>query len=202
LKKGQLITADMMAILRTHNQPAKGAFTPGHGLTGADVCMHAGWGPIRTSQSAGSMVSALSAEGNLHWLTGTAAPCTSIFKPIWMEAGIPAAVKAPGALYDESVMFWRHEALHREILKDYSARIVPVMQDRDAIEIAFLRAAESLLQASSKEKAAFSDNCFRLADEAEARWLQAVRNIPVGSKNSFYYDSAWKKLNQAAGVPV
>jgi hypothetical protein len=119
-----------------------------------------------------------------------------------MEAGIPAAVKAPGAMYDETVMFWRHEVLHREILKDYAARIVPLEQERAAIETAFLQVAESLRQANSKEKAAFSASCFIQADEAETRWLQAVRNIPVKAHNSFYYDSAWKKLNQVAGLPV
>jgi dipeptidase len=193
----------MMSVLRTHAVPAKGAFTPGHGLTGADVCMHAGWGPIRTSQSAGSMVTILSEKkGNLYWLTGTAAPCTSVFKPVWMESGIPTSVKAPAAKYDEAVMFWRHEVLHREILKDYAARILPVARNRNSLEAGFLRESDTLLQATQTDKAAFSARCFAQADEAEALWLKEVRNIPVTAKNSFYYNSAWKKLNQQADLSV
>jgi dipeptidase len=192
----------MMAVLRTHNEPAHGEFTPGRGLMGADVCMHAGWGPIRTSQSAGSMVSEISDKGNLHWLTGTAAPCTSTFKPVWIEAGIPESVKSPSARYDESVMFWRHEVLHREILKDYAARIIPLTQERDAVETKFLIESQQVRQASAEKKKVFSSQCFAEVDACEVDWLRNVREIPVKAKNSFYYTAAWKALNKAAGLPV
>ena len=201
-KKGNLTVEDMMAILRTHAQPQKGSFTPGRGLTGADVCMHAGWGPIRTSQSAGSMVSIIREKGTVHWLTGTAAPCTSTFKPVWMDAGIPKLVKKPAAQYDETVLFWRHEVLHREILKDYAARIRVVSEERDALEAKFRKEANQLMSASMEKRTRFSETCFAEVDAAEANWLANVRSQPVHSGNSFYYNSAWKNLNKIAGLPV
>ena len=200
-KKGKLKVEDMMAILRTHTQPKKGSFNPGRGLIGADVCMHAGWGPVRTSQSAGSMVSVIKEKGTMHWLTGTAAPCTSTFKPVWMDAGIPGFVKTPTALYDESVMFWRHEVLHREILKDYTARITVLSAARDSLEARFRKEAGKLISATKTLRAEFSEKCFSEVDDAEARWLEEVLAIPVKRRNSFYYNYAWKKLNKDAELP-
>jgi dipeptidase len=195
--KGSLTAADMMRILRTHREP----FHPGRGIAGADVCMHAGWGPIRTSQSAGSLVSVLPAQGEpVHWLTGTAAPCTSVFKPVWMDAGLPESVRVPGAEYDEQVLFWRHEALHREILKDYAARIQPVLRDRDALEQSFITAAEErpLTVARRQE---ITRSCFARSAAQEETWLAEVRQIPVVHHNGVLYSSAWKKLNQQAHLP-
>ena len=201
-KKGNLTAADMISVLRTHTQPKRGTFNPGRGLTGADVCMHAGWGPIRTSQSAGSMVSSIREKGTLHWLTGTAAPCTSTFKPVWMDAGIPDSLKAPQAKYDTAVLFWRHEVLHREILKDFNSRIGVVTAARDLLEQKFRVEADGVSTATVTERAALTENCFKEADEAEAVWLQKVKELPVKTKNAFYYDVAWKKLNEVVELPV
>jgi dipeptidase len=196
-KQGDLTVADMMCILRTHREP----FHPGHGVTGADVCMHAGWGPIRTSQSAGSMVSVLPARGDaVHWLTGTAAPCTSIFKPVWMDSGLPESVKVPGGEYDASVLFWRHEVLHREILKDYAARIRPVVRDRDTLEKDFLEGADNH-SLSLAQKQEITRACFARSAAQEDVWLAEVQKIPATHPNGILYTLAWKKLNQMAHLP-
>jgi secernin len=200
-KIGKLTVKDMMKVLRIHTVPAKGAFTPGKGLMGADICMHAGWGPIRASQSAGSMVSALREKGTIHWLTGTAAPCTSTFKPIWMDAGIPLSVKAPGKDFDETTLFWNHEALHREILKDYAARIPVVTDEREALEAQFLEQADQVGKDPESVRLSFSKACFDKVTETERVWLQKVKNIHIKSRNAFYYDLAWKELNRVVGMP-
>lgn len=201
-KKGKLTVKDMTSILRTHTQPVKGTFNPGRGLIGADVCMHAGWGPVRINQTAGSMVSIIKENGAIHWLTGTAAPCTSTFKPIWIDAGIPEMVKTPGAKYDERVMFWRHEVLHREILKDHGSRIGIIATEREQIEEEFREHADQLCNAPVNQRAVYSADCFAKVDIAEAKWLKEVRSVPIKTKNSFYYTSAWKKLNKAVDLPV
>ena len=200
--KGSITASDLMTLLRTHSHPENKAFTPGRGISGADVCMHAGWGPIRSSQTAGSMVSSLKNNKAIHWLTGTAAPCTSTFKPIWMDAGIPESVKKPAAKYDAEVMFWQHELLHREILKDYASRIVPVSTGREVVEKKFLKEVEAFIDAPFAEQAAFSERCFKEVGVLEEQWLQQVKEIPVKNRNSFYYDIAWNQLNKVVGLPV
>ena len=199
--KGSLIAADMMSILRSHNKPNEDSFTPGKGLTGADVCMHAGFGPIRTSQTAGSMVSVINKDEITHWLTGTAAPCTSVFKPVWMDSGIPASVKTPGKSFDASVMWWNHEALHREIIKDYTNRIKVINQELQNLQAEFLRQEGDIKNRLGNKRADFSAACFTTVEKVEEGWLAKVRHTPVSHRNHFYYTMAWKKLNQQAGMP-
>ena len=94
------------------------------GLIGATVCMHAGFGPVRGSQTTGSWVSQLPADGTpaTHWVTGTAAPCLSIRVPIWFDAveaaGLPDRGAAPGGSYSPGSLWWDHEDLHRTVLFD------------------------------------------------------------------------------------
>ncbi len=88
--------------------------------------MHASLGPIRGSQTVGSMVSKLQPDGLCtHWLTGTAAPCTGIFKPMWVDA-VPDVGALPTGSYDEASLFWQHEMLHREVLRAFEADWPPI----------------------------------------------------------------------------
>lgn len=200
--KGRITAADMMAVLRTHHDVKDGQFTPGKGLTGADVCMHACTGPIRSSQTAGSMVSELRGNGhNLHWVTGTAAPCTSTFKPVWMDAGIPDSVKAPQKQFDPQTLFWRHELLHREVIKDFPNRIGVITAERDTLEREFILKAHTGTDFSPAKRLEISRECFERETANEAVWLVKVKALPIRSRNSFYYNNAWKKYNQAVGMP-
>ena len=79
---------DLMAVLRDHG--ARGPaprFAPVIGAKAAP-CMHAGGGIKATSQTTGSWVADLGADGDhRHWVTATSAPCTGLFKPV---AGRPS----------------------------------------------------------------------------------------------------------------
>ncbi len=163
-KKGQITVEMVMGVLRSHAKAGDARWGPAGGLTGADVCMHAGFGPVRTSQSVGSMVAHISAEGMTHWLTGTSAPCTGIFKPVWLESGLPETGPAPSGEYDPAALWWRHEALHREVLRDYSARLALYKGERDALEEEFLREEAGCKGSSPAERLAFSTRCFERAE--------------------------------------
>jgi len=193
---GKITEKMMMGILRTHKTNQNGKYSPGRGITGAEVCMHAGWGPIRTSQSTGSMVSKIGKTGVVHWLTGTAAPCISIFKPIWIDSGIPEIVKSPEALFDESVMFWRHEKLHREILKDYSTRIEYLRLEQGRVEDEFLAIVEKNNDSSLEKRKIISQELFAKAIETEDTWFEKVKKSPVKNRNGLMYDQAWKQFNK------
>ncbi len=78
--QGQINLKTMMDTLRNHVRGDAPGWTPARGIGRVDVCMHAGFGPIRIDQSTGSMVSHITPGGATHWFTGTSAPCTGIFK--------------------------------------------------------------------------------------------------------------------------
>ena len=89
------------------------------------LCAHSANGLARhAAQSTASLVAHLGEQGNLYWATGTSAPCTGVFKPIWLEGRVlPALGTAPGPRYNPRSLWWRHEALHRRILQSFPAHI-------------------------------------------------------------------------------
>ncbi|MDW8319192.1 MAG: C69 family dipeptidase [Anaerolineae bacterium] len=201
-RSGRITVADAMAVLRDHGSAAGPGWTPARGVTGATVCMHAGWGPVRISQSVGSLVSHLRAERQTHWVTGTSAPCTGIFKPVWLDAGLPDLGPAPTGVYDAATLWWRHEALHREVLRDYAARLPLVAEERDARERQLIAEAEVVAGRPAAERAAFTAQSFAQADAAAQRWLERVRREPVRSPAPWHHRLAWTGFNRSASFPA
>ena len=76
--------ADMMALLRDHGAGHRHPRYARVNGAMAGPCVHAG-GVLAASQTTGSWVAELSLEGARHWVTGTAAPCTGLFKPVRVE---------------------------------------------------------------------------------------------------------------------
>lgn len=188
----------MFTLLRHH----RGDGINGSQPTGADVCMHASFGPIRGSQTTGSMVARITPEGTTFWVTGTSAPCTSIFKPIWMDAGLPAMGANAGKMYDQNNLWWRHETLHRLILQDYENRQPVLLTERDRLEEQFLARARSLSFADSDGRLAFSQQCFNQARDVTDGWVNVISAMPASKKGSPLYSSAWRQWNRKAKMPV
>lgn len=185
LAGGDLDLAGAFAILRDHGDPPR---DPAHGLSGQTVCAHAGPGPIRVAQSTGSMVAHVTADDICVWLTGTSAPCTSVFKPVWFD-GLPT-IPEPGRRFDLDTLWWRHEVLHREVLRNHSERLAVFREERDALESQFLAAVPD-------DRAAFTSECFERAAQAERHWLQAVREVPE-ARQPLLYKRAWDSWNADA----
>jgi hypothetical protein len=98
----------------------------------AAPCMHAG-GVVAASQTTASWVAELSANAVGHWVTGTAAPCTGLFKPVRVEGPLDLGA-APTDRADPSSLWWRHERLHRQVMRD-PARLRPLFAaERDVVE--------------------------------------------------------------------
>jgi secernin len=200
--KGQITVGTMMAILRDHGSDVGPDWTPARGLAGVDACAHAGFGPVRIGQSVGSMVSHLTHRGHTHWVTGTSAPCTGIFKPLWLDAGLPDTGPAPTGTYDQAALWWRHESLHREVLRDYATRLPLYCGERDALEAEFVRATAEFQAESAAERAAFSARCFARVDEMIPRWRQRVRAAQIEHRPPWHYTFAWRKFNRQANFEL
>lgn len=200
-KQGRIATQDVMDVLRDHGSKDEQPVRVDRGITGSSVCMHAGYGPVRASQTVGSMVSRLEVQNPTHFFTATAAPCTSLFKPVWMDAGLPETGPQPVGSFDPKSLFWRHELLHRETLLDYPARIRMYQQELDCLEKEFVSKAMAAANDRAEVRHRLSIACFEEADRAEAVWLERLRQNPPSSKNHFLYRTAWDGLNRSGKLP-
>lgn len=122
---------DLFRLLRDHgagNAEPRYAWSNG-GMSAP--CMHAG-GLLAASQTSASWVSELRASSALHWVTATAAPCTGLFKPIRVGDEINIG-PFPGAEPDDS-LWWRHERLHRRVMRHPKELLPLFAEERDALE--------------------------------------------------------------------
>ncbi|MDQ0464141.1 dipeptidase [Caulobacter ginsengisoli] len=184
-RRGRMDPLAMMAILRDHGEVG----TDWHpaDTVGRTICMHAAEGP-RRSQSVGSLVSDLTPGRTIHWVTGSSAPCLSVFKPVMFETGLPDQGLFPTDKTDDS-RWWRHERLHRAALGDFPSALAAIAAERDALEASFVTR-----MAGAEDLKAAMVVCWREADAAEARWLTAMPKAkPAGS-----FSRSWGRLNAVA----
>ncbi|MHA8066081.1 C69 family dipeptidase [Aquirufa sp. ROCK2-A2] len=108
---------DAMSILRSHKSGLN--FEPCNGDMGS-ICLHA-QGLLTPSQTTGSMVAELRDKApSTIWLTGSAAPCLSVFKPFYVGTKVlnEENFVCPSAKKDRSY-WWQWEELHRQALQNY-----------------------------------------------------------------------------------
>jgi len=201
-QRGGITPGTVISVLRDHGERAGPDWRPDRGLTGPTVCMHAAFGPIRFSQTTGSLVCHLHPRHPTHLVTATAAPCTGLFKPVWLDAPLPDSGPQPAAVYDPATLFWRHERLHRVTLRDYPTRIRLYHAERDALEAQFLAGALDRAADTPDERAAFAAGCFAQAGEAEARWLEQVSGAEARSRPNRLYSLSWNRVSRWAGMPA
>jgi secernin len=188
-----------MEILRSHGISSSNAIQLDRSLLGSTVCMHAGAGPVRGSQSVGSLVAHLTSQQQTAWVTGTSAPCSGIFKPIWLEAGFPLSEPSPTGKFDSACLWWRHELLHRLTLHEFDNLVAVYQADRDALEadfVALAAACPPVLEALRE----LSASCFTRAERATDTWLERVCARQKAQRTRFYYSMAWNSFNRAAGL--
>jgi len=196
---GQLTTSDMMAIPRDHGAIAEADpdWHPQHATT-RTICMHAADGE-RGGQTVNSLVSELHSERAVHWVTGTAAPCTSIFKPVFADVPPPAHGPRPTDRFDSRTLWWRHERLHRAMLGDFPIHLAAIRDERDALETNFQgRVADVLAGGNAADRAQVVAACWQEAMTVEDRWLAEIdAAVPPGEA---LYRASWIEMNRLAGV--
>jgi len=158
---------DLANALRSHG-PGRGAaprYRWHHGGLSAP-CVHAG-GRLASSQTTASWVSELRPGALRHWATGTAAPCTGLFKPVDVATPVDLG-PAPTDHFDPATLWWRHERLHRAVARD-PERLLPLYaKDRDALEAPWFQ----------EETRPASADAFAEADHALATWTARIDVAP------------------------
>ena len=201
-QSGTIDTAAMMANLRDHGTAAEGRgdFHPQQ-IDGVTICMHAADG-TRRGQSVAGMVSELRETGAVHWVTGTSAPCTSVFKPVFIDAGLPPQGKRPGDRHDPATLWWRHEQLHRAMVQgDFAGAMVWFRPERDALEAAFRARVEAVLTLpgaeGTKARRRVSEACWKDAAAAEAKWTARAAGLACSAIRPAY-KRAWSRFDKLA----
>jgi dipeptidase len=202
---GRLDPAAAMRILRSHG--GRDA-DPGFDVSRCDagcICMHA-TGVLSPSQTCGSLVAELRPDGpSTAWLTGTAAPCLSLFKPLFPGPAARAASAAgePGATADRS-LWWRHEAFHRRALAGYAAVERETAPERDSLEAELLAAERALFAGGRRpepgELERLSRRALAAGDAALERWTASASARGVVPRRSFFYVRRWRRLSQAVAL--
>lgn len=121
--------ADVVAALRSHGTSPFPRYRMANGSMGAP-CMHAG-GWLAASQTTGSWAGDLSA--GRHWVTGTSAPCVSIFKPVTVDEPVDMGPE-PDDGFDQETQWWHGELVHRRALRDPEATFPHVWSTFEAVE--------------------------------------------------------------------
>jgi dipeptidase len=196
--KGRIGVQTAAQLLRSHGGRSHENLRLDQSFIGSTVCMHAGTGPVRASQSVGSMIAHLAPNAHTAWVTGTSAPCTGIYKPLWIDAGQPLDEPSPGGQFDPRCLWWRGEQLHRQVLKSYAGRIAVYQEERDTLEKQFFDEAALLQNLQAKQ--AHSEQCFQRTEEATRQWTEQVQAMNHTSFRRFYYQNTWKSLNELAGM--
>jgi len=199
---GRIDAAAMMSNLRDHGAAAENnaGFHPEQ-IEGVTICMHAGDG-TRRGQSVAAWVADLRDAGAVHWVTGTSAPCTSVFKPVFLDSGLPAQGARPGDRADPATLWWRHEQLHRAMVQgDYPAAMAWFRPERDALEAEFRSRVESVLTLQGPEgtqaRRKVAEACWQDAAAAEARWIARAGSLAcTGLRPSF--KRAWSRFDKLA----
>jgi hypothetical protein len=151
-------------------------------------CVHAG-GMIAASQTTASWVAELRPGRHQHWVTATASPCTSLFKPVRVDEPL-VLEPTPTDRDDSRSLWWRHERLARQVLL-HPAELMPLFQqERDDVEAKWLTETPD-------SRTAFSEG-----DALLAAWTRAVSGRLVKDTRPFYVRSYWRKRNQRAGMHV
>jgi secernin len=180
---------DLMAALADHGA---GRELPRYRLVNGGMaapCMHAG-GVAASSQTTASWVAELTPGAAAHWVTATAAPCTSLYKPVRIDQPLGIGPE-PSDSYDPAALWWRHEALHRAALRDPATAYPLFAPERDVVQARWLAAPPAPADA------------FAQAEELLGRWTVEVA-AAVGRRDTrpAWVRRYWRARDRRAGVPA
>jgi dipeptidase len=126
--KSKIKIKDFLNILRDHQSS----------MNNLDICMHSSFGPIKSNQTTGSLISVLfksNKKDPIHYITCSSLPCLAIFKPIWLHSSI----KPPQFILNSSDnIWWKYEIINRNIYQYYQKMIHQIQFQRDLLENQFL----------------------------------------------------------------
>ena len=128
-------------------------------------------------------------DGASHWVTATSAPCTALFKPV--RVGQPLDLgQTPTDVADPGSLWWRHERLHRRVMRNPDALLPRYADERDEVERHWLAAPPDPEQA-------FADG-----DRLLAEWTAEVASIDAPDARPPLVRRYWARRNRLAHLSL
>jgi dipeptidase len=200
-KKGNIDTAYAIRVLRDHgiDHHQIEDYRPNSHFFLDRICAHSANNLSRkAAQSTGSLVAHLLPDRQTFFATGTSAPCTGIFKPLWLEGEVlPDIGPTPKGTFNPDTLWWRHEKLHRLVLLDYPSRSRSYFGDRDELENSFIQKAGKVVSGSKWE---LTKEAFKKAKEETINWTARVQEHTRKSLPGLIYRRFWRVQNKKAGI--
>ena len=199
LRQRSYSLTDAFAHLRDHGSTD---YRPDAHFLMEHVCAHAGASPARqAAQTTASLVAHLTPDQQTYWVTATASPCTSIFKPVWFgEKPLPTSFTGEHVdRFDDDIFWWHHEELHRLILRDFQHRHAIVRKEFDALE---QRWREQAAKAEHTQYATLTTEAFDLEREVADALIAMLETESVLVKPRFPYRRFWNKQNALVGLEL
>jgi len=162
--------------------------------------MHAS-GLFTPHQSVGSMVVELRKEKpTTIWLTGTSAPCLSLFKPFYFRNDILKEENfiVPTSTFNKSY-WWQWEKLHRAVLKNYTDAIPFIQFKQQELEQLWIKQDKILTEENWNLINAKQVSLKALKDSISVRDYILSKSYHQDN-TGFFYRKFWKKLNRQAAI--
>jgi secernin len=192
MSDGKIGRADLFAALRDH-----AGHMPEDGWRLQMPCAHASWQKTRQSgQTTGSMVSCLSENTSLHWLTGTSSPCLSLFKPMALGGGLISTGAPAGEKFDQESLWWRHERLHRLTLGDYAQRRAMFEIERRELEARILSLGNVTIPTAAECQQAWEEHRAVLPE-----WAEQMSRATAADRRSWLTQRYWREQSLLDHLP-
>jgi secernin len=191
-KKGRITIETMIEILRSHTPSYERK--PYRRSSVSSVCMHSGF--LYGDQTTGSYVASLGGPIDTYWMTGSSAPCLSLFKPFWLVEGESMTYSEEDM--DDAVSYWkRQEELHRSILEQRIS-VADYLRDRDKVEKSIFERVNriDLKSADSKQMTDVMEYALMEEKKLQDQYLQQAKDKQPAIKGSLYFKYYWKKMNR------
>ncbi len=194
---GSVDLATAFNILRDHGESP---YHPGSHFLGNRICAHAA-NPLtrNATQTTGSLVAELASDTQTFWATGTAASCTSVFKPIRIgQKTLPDIGPPPTGTFNPASLWWQHETLHRAILSNFENGLDIVRKKQLELETEWIKKAA---HTKPEDFFALTREAFRQTATLLPELISSVNSTPSLANTGWFYRGYWSKQNRKAEIP-
>jgi len=194
---GSLELTNAFDILRDHSEVP---YQPSSHFLGNRICAHAANALARNAtQTTGSLVAALTPDSHTYWATGTAAPCTSVFKPIRINRQtLPDLGPAPGPTFERANLWWHHELLHRALLTDFEVGRSRIHAAQQAFEASWMKRTARMAPDHFFD---LTREAFQQSSAALSDWIEQIKTGNSSNVPGWLYRKYWTRQNREARIP-